>query len=253
MMPDQTFDGKTALVTGASRGIGKACALLLARAGAKVAVNYHQNKTAADETVNAIQAMGAEAAAIQADIACPEGVEALVRTTTETLGPVDLLVNNAGIFDRVGHEQTDWELWRKTMAVNLDSAFLVTWAVKQGMIDRKYGRIVNISSIAGVRPRPMAIAYAASKAGMIGFARSLAQALAPHNIRVNSVAPGLIETEILDGVAQDDLQALIDATPIPRIGRVDEIAELVFFLLSEKSSFITGQTIVASGGRVTLP
>lgn len=252
-MPDQTFDGKTALVTGASRGIGKACALLLARAGAKVAVNYHQNKTAADETVSAIQAMGAEAAAIQADIACPEGVEALVRTTTETLGPVDLLVNNAGIFDRVGHEQTDWELWRKTMAVNLDSAFLVTWAVKQGMIDRKYGRIVNISSIAGVRPRPMAIAYAASKAGMIGFARSLAQALAPHNIRVNSVAPGLIETEILDGVAQDDLQALIDATPIPRIGRVDEIAELVFFLLSEKSSFITGQTIVASGGRVTLP
>ena len=252
-MPDQMFDGKTALVTGASRGIGKACALLLARAGAKVAVNYHQNKTAADETVNAIQAMGAEAAAIQADIACPEGVESLVRTTTETLGPVDLLVNNAGIFDRVGHEQTDWELWRKTMAVNLDSAFLVTWAVKQGMIDRKYGRIVNISSIAGVRPRPMAIAYAASKAGMIGFARSLAQALAPHNIRVNSVAPGLIETEILDGVAQDDLQALIDATPIPRIGRVDEIAELVFFLLSEKSSFITGQTIVASGGRVTLP
>ena len=252
-MPDQTFDGKTALVTGASRGIGKACALLLARAGAKVAVNYHQNKMAADETVSAIQAMGAEAAAIQADIACPEGVEALVRTTTETLGPVDLLVNNAGIFDRVGHEQTDWELWRKTMAVNLDSAFLVTWAVKQGMIDRKYGRIVNISSIAGVRPRPMAIAYAASKAGMIGFARSLAQALAPHNIRVNSVAPGLIETEILDGVAQDDLQALIDATPIPRIGRVDEIAELVFFLLSEKSSFITGQTIVASGGRVTLP
>ncbi len=252
-MPDQTYDGKTALVTGASRGIGKACALLLTRAGAKVAVNYHQNKMAADETVSAIQAMGAEAAAIQADIACPEGVEALVRTTTETLGPVDLLVNNAGIFDRVGHEQTDWELWRKTMAVNLDSAFLVTWAVKQGMIDRKYGRIVNISSIAGVRPRPMAIAYAASKAGMIGFARSLAQALAPHNIRVNSVAPGLIETEILDGVAQDDLQALIDATPIPRIGRVDEIAELVFFLLSEKSSFITGQTIVASGGRVTLP
>lgn len=252
-MADQTFDGKTALVTGASRGIGKACALLLAQAGAKVAVNYHQNEAAADETVDAIQAMGGEATAIQADISCPEGVEVLVSTTTEKLGPVDLLVNNAGIFDRVSHEQTDWELWRKTMAINLDSAFLVTWAVKQDMIDRQYGRIVNISSIAGVRPRPMSIAYAASKAGMIGFARSLAQALAPHNIRVNSVAPGLIHTEILDGVAQEDLQALIDATPIPRIGRVDEIAELVFFLLSDKSSFITGQTIVASGGRVTLP
>jgi len=252
-MADQTFDGKTALVTGASRGIGKACALLLAQAGANVAVNYRQNEAAADETVDAIQAMGVEATAIQADISCPEGVEVLVSTTTEKLGPVDLLVNNAGIFDRVSHEQTDWELWRKTMAINLDSAFLVTWAVKQGMIDRQYGRIVNISSIAGVRPRPMSIAYAASKAGMIGFARSLAQALAPHNIRVNSVAPGLIQTEILDGVPQEDLQALIDATPIPRIGRVDEIAELVFFLLSDKSSFITGQTIVASGGRVTLP
>jgi 3-oxoacyl-[acyl-carrier protein] reductase len=252
-MTDSTLQGKTALVTGASRGIGKACALLLARAGANVAVNYLQNEAAADETVNAVQAMGVEATAIQADISCPEGVEALVSTTTENLGPVDLLVNNAGIFNRVSHEETDWKLWRKTMAINLDSAFLVTWAVKQSMIDRQYGRIVNISSIAGVRPRPMSIAYAASKAGMIGFARSLAQALAPHNIRVNTVAPGLIDTDILDDVDQQDLQALIDATPIPRIGSVDEIAELVLFLLSDRSSFITGQTIVASGGRVTLP
>ena len=252
-MSDHIFQGKTALVTGASRGIGKACALLLAQAGAKVAVNYRQNEAAAQETVAAIEALGVEATAVQADISCPEDVEALVRATTERLGPVDLLVNNAGIFDRVSHEETDWELWRKTMATNLDSAFLVTWAVKQSMIDRQYGRIVNISSIAGVRPRPMSIAYAASKAGLIGFARSLAQALAPHNIRVNSVAPGLIDTDILNDVAQQDLQDLIDATPIPRIGSVDDIAELVLFLLSDKSSFITGQTIVASGGRVTLP
>ena len=139
------------------------------------------------------------------------------------------------------------------MASNLDSAFLVTWGVKESMIQREYGRIVNISSIAGVRPRPMSIAYAASKAGMIGFARSLAQALAPHNIRVNTVAPGLIATDILDGVAQQDLQDLIDATPIPRIGKAEEIAELVLFLLSDRSSFMTGQTLVASGGRVTLP
>jgi 3-oxoacyl-[acyl-carrier protein] reductase len=252
-MSDHMFQGKTALVTGASRGIGKACALLLAQAGARVAVNYRQNEAAAQETVDAIEALGVEATAVQADISCPEDVEALVRATTERLGPVDLLVNNAGIFDRVSHEETDWELWRKTMATNLDSAFLVTWAVKQSMIDRQYGRIVNISSIAGVRPRPMSIAYAASKAGLIGFARSLAQALAPHNIRVNSVAPGLIDTDILNDVAQQDLQDLIDATPIRRIGSVDDIAELVFFLLSDKSSFITGQTIVASGGRVTLP
>jgi 3-oxoacyl-[acyl-carrier protein] reductase len=252
-MSDHIFQGKTALVTGASRGIGKACALLLAQAGAKLAVNYRQNEAAAQETVAAIEALGVEATAVQADISCPEDVEALVRATTERLGPVDLLVNNAGIFDRVSHEETDWELWRKTMATNLDSAFLVTWAVKQSMIDRQYGRIVNISSIAGIRPRPMSIAYAASKAGLIGFARSLAQALAPHNIRVNSVAPGLIDTDILNDVAQQDIQDLIDATPIPRIGSVDDIAELVLFLLSDKSSFITGQTIVASGGRVTLP
>jgi 3-oxoacyl-[acyl-carrier protein] reductase len=252
-MSDHIFQGKTALVTGASRGIGKACALLLAQAGAKLAVNYRQNEAAAQETVAAIEALGVEATAVQADISCPEDVEALVRATTERLGPVDLLVNNAGIFDRVSHEETDWELWRKTMATNLDSAFLVTWAVKQSMIDRQYGRIVNISSIAGIRPRPMSIAYAASKAGLIGFARSLAQALAPHNIRINSVAPGLIDTDILNDVAQQDIQDLIDATPIPRIGSVDDIAELVLFLLSDKSSFITGQTIVASGGRVTLP
>lgn len=252
-MSDQTFQEKTALVTGGSRGIGKACAMLLAKAGASVAVNYHQNKTAADETVGEIKALGGTAVAIQADISCPQGAGDLVNSTTDQLGPVDLLVNNAGIFERVSHEETDWDLWRQTMATNLDSAFLVTWAVKESMIRREYGRIVNISSIAGVRPRPMSIAYAASKAGMIGFARSLAQALAPHNIRVNTVAPGLIATEILDGVAQQDLQELIGATPIPRIGKAEEIAELAFFLLSDKSSFITGQTIVASGGRVTLP
>jgi 3-oxoacyl-[acyl-carrier protein] reductase len=252
-MSDQIFHGKTALVTGASRGIGKACALLLAQAGADVAVNYRQSEAAAAETVAEIQALGVRSVSIQADVSSPEGAGELVQSTVEQLGPVDLLVNNAGIFDRISHEETDWEQWRRTMANNLDSAFLVTWAVKESMIQREYGRIVNISSIAGVRPRPMSIAYAASKAGMIGFARSLAQAIAPHNIRVNTVAPGLIATDILNDVDQQDLQDLIDATPIPRIGKAEEIAELVFFLMSEKSSFITGQTIVASGGRVTLP
>ena len=252
-MDDQPFREKTALVTGAARGIGKACAVMMGQAGANVVVNYRTSEAAAMQTVEEIESLGVKAVAIQADVSTPEGVDKLVSTILEQLGPVDLLVNNAGTFDRVGHDQTDWKLWRQTMANNLDSAFLVTWAVKESMIERQYGRIVNISSIAGVRPRPMSIAYAASKAGMIGFARSLAQALAPHNIRVNTVAPGLIDTEILDHVDQQDLQDLIDATPIRRIGTVDDIAELVMFLLSDKSSFMTGQTIVASGGRVTLP
>jgi 3-oxoacyl-[acyl-carrier protein] reductase len=252
-MDDQPFHKKTALVTGAARGIGKACAVLMGQAGANVAVNYRTSEAAAMQTVEEIESLGVKAVAIQADVSTPEGVDKLVSTIREQLGPVDLLVNNAGTFDRISHDQTDWKLWRQTMANNLDSAFLVTWAVKESMIERQYGRIVNISSIAGVRPRPMSIAYAASKAGMIGFARSLAQALAPHNIRVNTVAPGLIDTEILDHVDKQDLQDLIDATPIRRIGTVDDIAELVMFLLSDKSSFMTGQTIVASGGRVTLP
>ena len=252
-MDDQPFREKTALVTGAARGIGKACAVMMGQAGANVVVNYRTSEAAAMQTVEEIESLGVKAVAIQADVSTPEGVDKLVSTIREQLGPVDLLVNNAGTFDRVSHDQTDWKLWRQTMANNLDSAFLVTWAVKESMIERQYGRIVNISSIAGVRPRPMSIAYAASKAGMIGFARSLAQALAPHNIRVNTVAPGLIDTEILDHVDQQDLQDLIDATPIRRIGTVDDIAELVMFLLSDKSSFMTGQTIVASGGRVTLP
>jgi len=252
-MDDQPFREKTALVTGAARGIGKACAVLMGQAGANVVVNYRTSEAAAMQTVEEIESLGVKAVAIQADVSTPEGVDKLVSAIREQLGPVDLLVNNAGTFDRISHDQTDWKLWRQTMANNLDSAFLVTWAVKESMIERQYGRIVNISSIAGVRPRPMSIAYAASKAGMIGFARSLAQALAPHSIRVNTVAPGLIDTEILDHVDQQDLQDLIDATPIPRIGTVDDIAELVMFLLSDKSSFMTGQTIVASGGRVTLP
>jgi len=252
-MDDQPFREKTALVTGAARGIGKACAVMMGQAGANVVVNYRTSEAAAMQTVEEIESLGVKAIAIQADVSTPEGVDKLVSAIHEQLGPVDLLVNNAGTFDRIGHDQTDWKLWRQTMANNLDSAFLVTWAVKESMIERQYGRIVNISSIAGVRPRPMSIAYAASKAGMIGFARSLAQALAPHNIRVNTVAPGLIDTEILDHVDQQDLQDLIDATPIRRIGTVDDIAELVMFLLSDKSSFMTGQTIVASGGRVTLP
>jgi NAD(P)-dependent dehydrogenase (short-subunit alcohol dehydrogenase family) len=129
----------------------------------------------------------------------------------------------------------------------------VTWAVKDSMIARRYGRIVNVSSISALEPRPMSIAYAASKAGMTGLTKSTAAALAAHDIRVNAVAPGLIETEIIDGVDMATLERLIDATPIKRIGTPEEIAAMVFFLLSDESSFTTGQTIVASGGRVMRP
>jgi 3-oxoacyl-[acyl-carrier protein] reductase len=247
------LSNKTALVTGGSRGIGRAICNKLASLGARVAVNYHNNEQRANEVVEEITQAAGAAVAIQADVSVESDVQRLVRETEAQLGPVDLLVNNAGIFDPVDHNATTTEIWKRTMAVNLDGPFYTTWAVKDGMIERGFGRIVNITSIAGLRPRPRCIAYATSKAGLIGFTRSVAEALAPHNIRVNAVAPGLIDTEIIADVDEAKKQALIDATPISRLGQPDEIAEVVAFLLTEQSSFVTGQTYVADGGRVTLP
>jgi NAD(P)-dependent dehydrogenase (short-subunit alcohol dehydrogenase family) len=139
------------------------------------------------------------------------------------------------------------------MEVNLTSAFLVSWAVKDGMIERGYGRIVNVASIAALRPRPNSIAYAASKAGMIGLTRSLAEAVAGDGVRVNAIAPGLIQTDILADVDSGVLDELVEATPMKRIGQPDDIAGVTLFLLGDDSNFMTGQTLVASGGRVTLP
>lgn len=252
-MSEQTLQGRTALVTGGARGIGRACCLRLARAGANVAVNYRSSEQAAQETAELVRETGVKTALVQADVSQTDDVERMISHVTAELGPVDLLVNNAGVFNFVSYRETTPELWRRTMDVNLTGVYLVTWAVLDGMIEREFGRIVNISSIAALRPRPMSIAYAVSKAGLVALTRSLSDAVAKHNVRVNAVAPGLIDTEILEGVDQATLDALIQATPIPRIGQPEEIANLVHYLLGEESSFTTGQTIVASGGRVTLP
>ena len=252
-MSDHGVSGRVALVTGGSRGIGRSISEQLAAAGARVAVNYRSDHDAAAATVGAIQSAGGTAAAFAADVSVDDEVERLVQDVTEELGPVDLLVNNAGIFDYGGHQETTAELWRQTIDVNLTSAFLVSWAVKDGMIERGYGRIVNVASIAALRPRPKSIAYAASKAGMIGLTRSLAEAVAPDGVRVNAVAPGLIKTDILTDVDQSVLDGLVEATPMKRIGQPEDIAGVVVFLLGDDSNFMTGQTLVASGGRVTLP
>lgn len=247
------FKNRTALVTGASRGIGRACAILLAQGGAKVAINYRANKDAALQTLGAVEEAGSQGIIVQADVSQPADVERMVQEIERGLGPVELLVNNAGVFDYVSHEGTSLEVWQRAIDNNLTSAYLVTWAVKPGMIERGFGRIVNVSSISGLEAKPMCIAYAVSKAGMISLTKSLAVALAGSNIRVNAVAPGLIATEILDGVSQAQLDALIEATPLKRIGQVDDVSEVVAFLLSERSKFMTGQTLVTSGGRVMLP
>jgi 3-oxoacyl-[acyl-carrier protein] reductase len=252
-MNDRPLAGRTALVTGGAKGIGRACCLRLAQAGAAITINYLTSETAARETAELVQQAGARAHLVRADVSSPEQVAAMVDEVSSTLGAIDLLVNNAGIFHFVSHEQTTLDVWRRTLDVNLTGAYLVTWAVKQNMIDSGFGRIVNIASIAGLRPRPMSIAYAASKAGMIGLTQSVAEALAPHNIRVNAIAPGLIDTEILSDVNQGRIDAIVQSTPLGRIGRAVDVADAVLFLLSEQSSFMTGQTLVVCGGRVMLP
>jgi len=252
-MADQEFSGRTALVTGGSRGIGRACVEILARHGASVAVNFRTNVDAAQDVVHAVTSAGQRAIAVQADVADEAQVQSMVETVERELGPVDLLVNNAGVFHFVTHEATDLDIWNQTMACNLTGVFLVTWAVKQKMIERGFGRIVNMSSISALRARPNSIAYAASKAGVTGFTKSVAEALAGHNIRINAIAPGLIGTDILDGVEQSTLDSIVEGTPLGRIGTPEDVAHLVRFLLSEESRFITGQTIVVSGGRVMLP
>ena len=251
-MADGEFKGRTALVTGGSRGIGRAICTRLGREGANVAVNYAGNRAAAEETVKLVAAEGAHAVAVQADVSVPDEVDAMVAKVEADLGPVDLLVANAGVGDAKSHEDLDYAAWRRTMATNVDGVFLSIKAVKDGMLARKYGRIVCLASIAGLFARPMMIDYAVSKAAVIAIARNFAPALAP-DVRINAVAPGLTDTDMV--AASDPVwrQSVIDDTPLKRMAVPEEIAEMILFQLSDRSSFTTGQTMVASGGRVMLP
>ncbi|MCA9230565.1 MAG: SDR family oxidoreductase [Planctomycetales bacterium] len=252
-MSEPDFENRTVLVTGGSRGIGRACCERLARAGANVAINYHSRGEDALATARLVEIHGGKAIVTQADVTDPQAVAAMVAEVNDQLGPIDMLVNNAGIFEYVTHEKMTLDHWKRTIDANLTSLYIVTWAVKKQMIERQFGRIVNMSSISALRPRPYGIAYAASKAGIVAFTQSTADALIPHNIRINAVAPGLIDTEIIKDVDQPTIDRIIEQTPMKRIGQAEEIADVVHFLLSEASSFMMGQTLVASGGRVMLP
>jgi 3-oxoacyl-[acyl-carrier protein] reductase len=251
-MSDKELKGRTALVTGGSRGIGRATCLALARQGARVAVNYVSNAQDARETVADIERLGAEAMMVQADVSDPDRVADMVAVVESEFGPVDLLVTSAGIAAAEHHSKMTFASWRRMLSVNLDGTYLPVMAVKDGMLKRGYGRIVCIASIAGLRARGRMITYSTSKAGVIAFARSCAESFGPA-IRVNCVAPGLIETEMGASVGTETMQRMADEAFLKRIGQPEEIAETVLFLLSERSSFTTGQTLVADGGRVTLP
>lgn len=252
-MSAKDFAGKTVLVTGGSRGIGRAAALRLGSEGARVAVNYVARPDKADEVVREVTRAGGSAVAVQGDVTSPNDVQRMVVETRAAFGPIDMLVHSAGLSILERAEDVTWETWQRVMSVNLDGTFHVIYALKDEMIARKFGRIVLLSSIAALRERKNQVHYSAAKAGVIAMARCLAEAWAVHNIRINTICPGLIETDMGNLMSAEAKQHVIANTPMGRLGTPEEIAAAVRFLLSDESSFMTGQSLVVSGGRVMLP
>jgi 3-oxoacyl-[acyl-carrier protein] reductase len=234
--------GKVALVTGASRGIGRAIAIVLARAGCAVAVNYRQRGADAESAVGEIRDLGRRAMAVRADVSRPTEVETMVRQVEAGLGPIDILVNNAGIARPQSIEEIREEDWNELIAVNLTSCFLVTQAVLPGMRARRWGRIVNISSVAAQLGGAVGPHYAASKAGMIGLTHGYAKWLAGEGITANAISPALIETEMVTS----NPNARTDLIPVGRFGAVDEVADVAVMLA--RNGYITGQTVNVNGG-----
>ncbi len=241
-------ENKVALVTGASRGIGRAIALALARAGADVLVNYASSKEAARQVVEEIQALGRRALALKFDVSQYSEVEEAIREGVETLGLIDILVNNAGIVkDSLFIRLKDADL-DKVLDVNLKGAFNCTKAVLQSMLKRRFGRIINISSVVAFTGNIGQTNYTASKAGLIGFTKSLAREVASRGVTVNAVAPGYIETDMTAKISEKVKEAIISQIPIGRTGTPEEVASAVVFLASEEASYITGTVIHVNGG-----
>ena len=237
-----------ALVTGASRGIGRAIALELGQEGRCVCVNYYQHAEAAQEVVRQLQARGCRAMAVQADVADRTAVEHMIHTITDTWGPVDLLVNNAGISLQGLFQDTTDEQWDRILGVNLTGSRNTIQAVLPAMISAKQGCIVNISSIWGLRGASCEVAYACTKTAIVGMTRSLALELAPSHIRVNCVAPGVINTDMVQVLGQETLRELAEETPLGRLGTPEDIAHAVAFFASDRADFLTGQVLSADGG-----
>ncbi|MBN1955775.1 MAG: 3-oxoacyl-[acyl-carrier-protein] reductase [Anaerolineae bacterium] len=250
MPMNNALAGKTAIVTGASRGIGRAIAVELARQGAQTVVNYHRSAEAADEVVAAIAAAGGAAVAVQADVSDFEQAKGLVQRAIDTYGRLDVLVNNAGVTrDQVilMMKETDWDT---VIQVNLKSLFNTCKSAARSMMRQRYGRIVNISSVVGIAGQGGQTNYAAAKAGIIGFSKSLAKELGPRGITVNVVAPGLVLTALTAELPEELRQKAIEQTPLQRIGEAEEIAHAVAFLASDRASFITGAVLPVDGGLV---
>jgi 3-oxoacyl-[acyl-carrier protein] reductase len=245
-MPE--LDGRIALVTGGSRGIGAAICDELAAAGAVVAVNYARNADAAAAVCERIAAAGGTGHAVQGDIGSAAGAAALVEHVESEIGPIAALVNNAGITRDDLIMRLSEESWREVIDTNLGGAFFTCRAVARPMMKRRAGAIVNMSSIVGVRGNAGQTNYAASKAGLLGLTKSLAKELGSRGIRVNAIAPGYIATELTDALPEAARDAILGATPLGRLGEPEDVARAVRFLVSDAAAFVTGDVLAVDGG-----
>lgn len=239
---------KIALVTGSSRGIGRAVARRLAAEGYAVCVNYRVRQDCAETLVAQITANGGRAMAVQADVSDRAQVQEMVRRTEDVFGPVSLLVNNAGVAGQSLFQDVTDEMWHRYFSVNVDGAFHTVQAVLPAMLHEHAGCIINISSMWGLRGASCEVTYSATKGALIALTRSLAAELAPSHIRVNCVAPGVIQTDMLSALPPEVLPQLAQETPLGRLGTPEDIAAAVSFLADEQASFITGQVLTCDGG-----